>query len=739
MNFFNAILLHFTIASSVAGATWISNFYSFPNREESVVVLGSGVILGLLYRLGSKAIPALFVGVTAYFIFVRSVSIPVSLWVAFSMLLSNWLGLFYLRRTLSKELIDQPVKNFLHFYVAALFIIPLCSAVLLLPIIWWTELVDVTRDMRIFFFSISFGQALGALVLAPAIMLYGQQFSQKYIYADYSGVADEKLWWLITVAAMVVITLMLGEKYFLAGILDAELLLYPMMIWSALRLGVIFTNIAVAVVSMIVFTFHFFGIAGSMGDMNILQVLGMLLLIITLAVMGQLVAATTLERRRQAALLQAAAYQDPITKAANLCLLKQQIQKINQKENKILLGYISICNHGALIQGYGLEARNELYCQFNGFLQLEITSALTVYRVSGPAFAVLFEHHDVDQAAAIMHNLAERVKTFRFVWQGQSLHINIVLSLVPVFDENGALQDPLEHASALADNAYTQGNIGILVVSNIDHNIAKRKVRADWLGRLNKALAEDYFTLFAQPIVPVDSSVNVHSPRYFEILLRLLEPHGDSMAMPDDFIPHAESFHLMPNIDRWVVRQVLKWLSSSAVDLEQIGLCSINLSGQSVADPMFSSEIEQLFQEYAVPAAKICFEITETIAVANLHSASSFVFQMQDLGCKVALDDFGSGLAPFEYLKRLPVNILKIDGAFIKSLPDSEIDYIIVDAVVRVAKVKKLQTVAEYAESEEILSLLAELGVHFAQGFCTGKPVSLERFLIEQEVNPLSR
>ena len=177
-----------------------------------------------------------------------------------------------------------------------------------------------------------------------------------------------------------------------------------------------------------------------------------------------------------------------------------------------------------------------------------------------------------------------------------------------------------------------------------------------------------------------------------------------------------------------MVRHALQWLSSTNLDIQKIGICSINLSGQSVADPEFASDIERFIHEYKVPAQNICFEITETSAISNMYSATAFVSQLRELGCSVALDDFGSGLSSFEYLKKLPVNILKIAGSFIHNMPQSETDYAIVDASRRVAQSMNLTTVAECVESEEILALLAEMGVNYAQGCYTGRPVALEKF-----------
>ena len=736
MKLIKNIFIQIFIASSVALVGWVSHFYRFPQHEAPVVILGSGIILGLLFRMGAKALPALFIGLFVCHFHFIAYKFLVSFWLSGSMLVSGWLALIYLRRFFSDKIVDQPVHNYLHFYIAAILISPISNILLDLPLIVLIDRLDIIEDIRLLIFSYTFGEALGSLVFAPAIILFGRQFHLQYAYADYSAFRTEKILWLATAAMLVLLTLTLGKYYFFAGLLDAELLLFPMIIWSALRLGVVFTNIAVAIISYTVFTFHFFGIAGTSGEMTPAQVLGMLLLIIILAILGQLVAATTLDRRKKELLLEQAILHDPITGLPNVLYLRKSMEAVTQADKHSdvdhMLGYISICNYEALLQGYGIEARNALYCQFGGFLQFETDSDIKIYRVSGPVFTLLLEDKHDERPIKVIRNLAEKVKHFKFVWEDRPFHINAVFSLVPVNYTPGELHGPLEHASALVEKAYEQGNIGSVIVNENDQYRKQRKVRADWLGKINEALAKDFFTLVAQPIVPIDKASDVDDRLYFEVLLRLQDPNG-KLEMPEEFIPHAESFNLMPNIDRWVIRHTFQWLSSVDLDIQKNVVCSINLSGQSVADPKLCSDIEQLLHEFKVPAKNICFEITETAAIANMYNATTFVSQLQELGCSVALDDFGSGLSSFEYLKNLPVNILKIDGSFIQNMQKSETDYAIVDATWRVAQTMNLKTVAEYVESKKIMDLLVEMGVNYAQGYYTGKPVTLEKLLLQIE------
>ncbi len=733
MIFIRKIFFYLSIAFIIALVVWVSHFYRFPQQEVPIVILGSGIILGLFFRMGSKAIPVLLVSLLLSHYYLIGYSLLISVWISSSMLISGWLAFLYIRRTLSQNLLEQPVRNYLHFYVAAILISPITNLLLDLPLLWVAKETVLVNDIRLLIFSYTLGETLGTLVFAPAIILFGRQFQQEFISLNYSPFTTEKILWLFIAALLVILTVLIGESYFFAGLFDVELLLYPMVVWSALRLGVKFTNIAVAIMAYTIFTFHFFGISGTSGSMSIPQVLGMLILIVTLAVLAQLVAAINLERLKKEGLLEYAALHDPVTELPNIRSLHKDMADLmlarQENSENNMLGYISICDYEALVHGYGIEAKNLLYRQFGHFLQQELQTESTIYRVSGPAFALLFKSNQKNSAMTLMESLTKQLRHFKFIWQQQAFHINAVFSLVPVDFVPGELHGPIEHASTLADKAYEQGNIGIVIASDKDEDKKQRKTRADWLGKINETLAKDRFILFAQPIVPIQKTSGSEATLYFEILLRMKNTDGN-LGMSADFISHAESFNLMPNIDRWVVRNTLKWLSSSDIDIQKIGLCSINLSGQSVADLTFCSDIEGLIQQYNVPPQKLCFEITETTVIANMYTATTFVAQLQKLGCSVALDDFGSGLSSFEYLKKLSVDILKIDGFFIQNMLESETDTVIVDAIGRVAQVMNLKTVAEFVESEEVLKLLTEMGVTYAQGFYTGRPAPLEEILL---------
>jgi EAL domain-containing protein (putative c-di-GMP-specific phosphodiesterase class I) len=210
-----------------------------------------------------------------------------------------------------------------------------------------------------------------------------------------------------------------------------------------------------------------------------------------------------------------------------------------------------------------------------------------------------------------------------------------------------------------------------------------------------------------------------------EILLRMKAPDGE-IIMPDQFIPAAERYNLMLAIDKWVIDKAFAWLSQQSDRLDRIKLFSINLSGISLTDSSISLYIKDKLQEYEIPAGIICFEITETVAITNLVKATKFLEEVHEMGCLLSLDDFGSGVSSFGYLKNLPVDFLKIDGEFVKDIATNRINLAMVKSINEIGQVMGKKTIAEYVEDQKIVDLLKEIGVDYGQGFFFSRPAPLD-------------
>jgi EAL domain-containing protein (putative c-di-GMP-specific phosphodiesterase class I) len=242
---------------------------------------------------------------------------------------------------------------------------------------------------------------------------------------------------------------------------------------------------------------------------------------------------------------------------------------------------------------------------------------------------------------------------------------------------------------------------------------------ARWMRKVRQAVENSRFQLLVQEIAPIDADQN--HERHGELLVRMLDEHGELLA-PHTFLSAAERYNLMPAVDRWVIKHTFQALENGAGALSSLDLCAINLSGQSLSDPGLLDYITDLLNAGSVPAARLCFEITETAVIENFDSARAFIAALRERGCRFALDDFGSGMSSYSYLKHLPVNYIKIDGSFVRGMLEDPVDRAVVESINQIAHDLGMKTIAEFVESEEILAALADIGIDYAQGTAIGEP-----------------
>lgn len=370
----------------------------------------------------------------------------------------------------------------------------------------------------------------------------------------------------------------------------------------------------------------------------------------------------------------------------------------------------------------GHIAGDELLRQLAGLLCGQVRESDILARLGGDEFGVLLKGCGLELAQRIAEDLRARVKDFRFVWEGHSFEIGVSIGMVALNAATHNIADVMSVADVACYAAKDSGRNRIHVYQPDDSELKQRRGEMRWVSRLRKAIDEDRFVLYYQPIVPVlpVEDVDLH----FEVLIRLLDEQGKQVP-PMAFIPAAERYNLMPAIDRWVVRNTLRYLRTLPRE-QNDWLCVMNLSGQSLCDDTFLDYVLEQLQEAGVAGEHICFEITETAAIANLRRAVHFMTELKAIGCRFALDDFGSGLSSFAYLKNLKVDYLKIDGGFVKDMVDDPIDCAMVEAITQIGHVMGIQTIAEFVESDAILSALGRLGVDYAQGYWVAAPRPLD-------------
>jgi len=332
------------------------------------------------------------------------------------------------------------------------------------------------------------------------------------------------------------------------------------------------------------------------------------------------------------------------------------------------------------------------------------------------------EHCDLDHASEIANSLCALVENYRFEWEGQRFSLGVSIGVVAINCRENDTIDLLKKADVACYAAKAAGRHCTRLYEEGAAEFSRLHGEMRWVGKINQALEEDRFTLFAQTIVPVteDAVAGLH----YEVLLRMVDEE-EGLIPPGAFLPAAEEYDLITKLDSWVIENVFLYLHQNPEHLEQVWLCSINLSGPTLTQGGFLESIIERLDQYNIPPEKICFEITETAAISNLAVATRFIDKLRDKGCRFALDDFGTGLSSFAYLKNLKVDYLKIDGVFVRDMVNDPIDYAMVKSIHEIGHVTGMQTIAEFVEDDQIREKLKEIGVDYAQGYGISVPVEI--------------
>jgi len=402
------------------------------------------------------------------------------------------------------------------------------------------------------------------------------------------------------------------------------------------------------------------------------------------------------------------------------------IDKLDDGPAQHLLCYLDLDQFKLVNDVCGHAAGDALLRQIAGLLKRGLRSSDTLARLGGDEFGVILANCSIDRGIEMAEGMRERVRDFRFSWGGKQFAVGASVGLVPLSRSLGNLADALGRADAACYAAKDTGRNRVHVYDPDDRELSLRKGQMKWVSRIQRALDEDRFRLYFQTIAPVDQATG--DTGYFEVLLRMQGDDGKDIP-PGAFIPAAERYGLMPEIDDWVVRHTLSWLAeyggSGGHDIHR---CSINLSGATLGNDKHTDRIRKTLFDRPIDPEIICFEITETAAMANLEQARHFIAELKQTGCHFALDDFGSGLSSFGYLKDLDVDFVKIDGAFIKEIERQKVDRAMVEAITGIAAVMGLKTIAEFVENEAALAVLREIGVDYAQGYHIARPKPLSDY-----------
>ncbi|MFL1453173.1 EAL domain-containing protein [Marinobacter sp. GN3S48] len=429
------------------------------------------------------------------------------------------------------------------------------------------------------------------------------------------------------------------------------------------------------------------------------------------------VAETTLEHM---------AYYDSLTDLVNRReferRLVQALDDTYKTGRQHVLLYLDLDQFKIVNDTCGHVAGDHLLKQIAALLSHHIRSDDTLARLGGDEFGVLLRGCDSVHAQKVAEKLCAEVSEYRFVWHNRPFSVSLSIGMVLVDKHYSSAGELLSHADLACYAAKDRGRNNFQLYETSDVEMQQRQSDMNWTSRIQQALQNDSFCLWQQEMAALQPDA-VDGYRT-EFLVRLRE--GNDTIPPGAFIPAAERFNLMTRIDRKVIEMAFQYLNRTGLGRENTGTFFINLSGSSFNEPELFLSISQLAERYKLKPERICFEITETSAIANLNVTQRFISSARRRGFKFALDDFGAGMSSFSYLKALPVDYLKIDGGFVRNLLDDPIDLAIVDACNRIGHASGLKTVAEFVENDEIKSRLVELGVDYAQGYGISMPRPLD-------------
>ncbi|MFZ1827588.1 MAG: EAL domain-containing protein [Candidatus Competibacteraceae bacterium] len=413
---------------------------------------------------------------------------------------------------------------------------------------------------------------------------------------------------------------------------------------------------------------------------------------------------------------------DSLTELANRRAFERHLQQAldsaqRQKAEHVLL-YLDLDQFKVINDTCGHIAGDVLLRELARILQARVRRQDVLARLGGDEFGILIEDCSLHDAMRVANLLCGAISDFRFGWGDKIFRVGVSIGVVAIDADSESCASVLSAADSACYAAKDAGRNRVHLYTENDMDLARRQGEMRWVARINQALEDNRFQLAFQPIVPTHGQGVGH---HYELLLRMEDESGH-IVMPGAFLPAAERYHLAGKLDQWVVGTALDWLSNNPGHLGDLSLCSINLSGHSLGEGRLLNYLMGRLTRQQSLNHKLCFEITETAVIAHLPSALHFIHTLKNIGCRFALDDFGSGFSSFAYLKKLPVDFLKIDGMFVEDMAHDPVSLAMVNSINEIGHVMGMETIAEFVKNDRILDKLRTIGVNYAQGYGIGKP-----------------
>ena len=424
---------------------------------------------------------------------------------------------------------------------------------------------------------------------------------------------------------------------------------------------------------------------------------------------------------------------DPLTGLINRRQFEKVIAKalISARHSglKHALCFFDIDQFNILNTAHGYEAGDMLLTEVAKLLAENDNHECVLARLGGDEFGLLIENVDLEESLSIAEDYIYQIRSHKFMWEGKRLSTGASTGLVSINAQSESITTLMQAAESSCAIAKDMGGNRLQLYRSGQQRFTHRNEVINWVSLIDDVLDEGRLKLRCQRIQPLGDN-NETKPHY-EVLLVMFDEDGKQISI-QDFIEAAELGNRITDIDHWVIKETLAWISENKDILNNIDSFSINLSGRSLSDERLVDYILEQITDSGVPSKALCFEITETIGIENLSDSAEFIKRIKDTGCQFSLDDFGSGMSSYAYLKNLPVDYLKIDGSFVKEMKTSISDYAVVKSICEIGHFMGKRVIAEYAEDAEIIEMLSEIGVDFVQGYGVEKPVMISELSAAQ-------
>lgn len=575
------------------------------------------------------------------------------------------------------------------------------------------------------------GDLLGIIAIAPAAMLAVGWIRRRGLARTASGPAfasrPEMFSWLFAVLLLAIAIYQLSlasPTYALAMSFTPVALLC----WAALRFLPVYAALANAFFSITVASTAGLGIGGFSPPINLIETGVLMVFLCAISLVPLLVMGATYETRWYANEIQRRASSDRLTGLLNRTAFEDAVSTAlrvsTPGQSGLALIYLDLDQFKIVNDTAGHLAGDQLVLQLSHVLQSQVEAPEILARLGGDEFGLALSNLSEDQVLARAENIRYAIEAFRFAWQDRVFAVTASMGLAVQRTLQSDFRSLFSSADAACFTAKELGGNRVQLDAAGNDAFVERNQAMHWAVRLGEAVDNNRFHLYCQSIMPL--SPGLPQGVHFEILLRMQE--ADGIIAPARFMPAAERFNLSVRIDRWVLENTLRWLAAHPVELAQTTLCSINLSPAAIADEQFPRLVRSLIDELKIPPNRLCFEITENVAIRDLSQARRFISALKKLGCVFALDDFGSGFCSFGYLKMLDVDFLKIDGSFVRELGRSPLDLSLVKSINDIGQTLGKRTVAEFVERAEVLREVLRLQVDYAQGFHIDRPTPIAEF-----------